>query len=234
MARRPARTAAVVAGMAGLVILSAGGGAVANTLITSSAQIKNGVVTGADLKDGTVRSVDVGDGSLTGTDIKNGSIRSGDVAGGYYTRAEVDAKFQMSGAINVPGVAFNVGGEAVVGLPNCVRLESGTQLLASLPLPTGITITGFAGRFLDDSDSASGLVKLTKSELIGFTELAAAVTGLTTTGFVGYEQVGLVTPEVVGPQENFFLTYVPSAAGAAANQQICGVSIFYETPPATP
>jgi hypothetical protein len=95
MVRRPSRTAAVVAGVVGLVVLSAGGGAVANTLITG-AQIKDGTVTGADLRNGTVRSVDVGDGSLTGTDIANGSVRTADVAGGYYSRQASDERFLQS------------------------------------------------------------------------------------------------------------------------------------------
>jgi hypothetical protein len=63
----PAMIVALVA-----LFVSLGGNAFAAVIITSSSQVRDGVLTGADLATGTVRSADVQ--GLTGADVQTGSL----------------------------------------------------------------------------------------------------------------------------------------------------------------
>lgn len=65
---------ATVIALTALVLSMAGTATAAKVLITSSAQIKKGVVTGGDLKDGTVAARDIKPSAVTGDKIRNGSI----------------------------------------------------------------------------------------------------------------------------------------------------------------
>jgi hypothetical protein len=223
MTRRTGKTAALALAAAAVVAVSAGGGAVAQTLITGQ-QIKDGTVTGADLKNGTIRSADVGDGSVTGTDVKNGSIASADVAGGYYTKAEIDARFQTSGSINLPGYAFT-GSSADSSADGCVFLGSGTSALASVQIPTGVTITGFTARVIDLNIDRTVTVRLFREGAL----LAEASTG---NFFFGPQSIGgTVEPgETITGQESVYLMYTPTEAGAQFGLKICSVSVDYSMP----
>ena len=70
--RRP--SPALVISIVALVMSMGGTAVAAKILITSTSQIKNGAVTGADLKDGTVSTKDVKSGAITGAQVKGSSI----------------------------------------------------------------------------------------------------------------------------------------------------------------
>ena len=66
---------AMIIAILALVFAMAGTGMAARAyLITSSSQIRNGVVTGADVRDTSLTGVDVRNGTLTGRDIRDGSL----------------------------------------------------------------------------------------------------------------------------------------------------------------
>jgi len=99
MARRPRRaTVMLVMGLIGALLVGSAGTAVAAGLITS-AQIKNGTIqnvdirnntiTGKKIRNGTVTGADVKNRSITGSDIKKSSLTGGLVKNGSLTGADV-------------------------------------------------------------------------------------------------------------------------------------------------
>jgi hypothetical protein len=205
--RLPTRTASLVIGTAALVAIAAGTGATAATLIT-----------GKQIKDGTV----------TGADIKNGSIRSADVEGGYFTKAQTNGKFRTSGWLTVPPASFRVeeGSATVFRDDNaCVRPNSAANLVAGVPLPTGVTITGVRATVRDSVFPADNVVKLMKRSGDQVQTLATLdETPATTAVTVLFRQ--LTTPDVVNTDEYFWLEYSSYNTGLL----FCGASVQYRLP----
>lgn len=77
--RRP--SPAVVISLLALVFSMAGTATAARVLIKSSSQVKNGALTGSDLKNGTVSTRDLKDNAVTGDKVKNGTLESDDFSG---------------------------------------------------------------------------------------------------------------------------------------------------------
>lgn len=84
--RRPSPS--IVISCLALFIALGGTAIAAKTLITSSSQIKNGVVSGGDIKDGSITSTDIKNGSISSTKLKSG-LRSASTAGAGATAVEV-------------------------------------------------------------------------------------------------------------------------------------------------
>lgn len=80
--------AAVVAGVAAVMIIGAGGGAVSAALITS-AQIKDNTIKSRDIRNGTVKAADVAPDSIPGSDLRNGTVTGADVANGSINSADL-------------------------------------------------------------------------------------------------------------------------------------------------
>lgn len=57
------------------LVVACTGTAYAATIITSSAQIKNGAVTGADIRKGTIRSTDIAEGTILQNRLSKGVVR---------------------------------------------------------------------------------------------------------------------------------------------------------------
>jgi hypothetical protein len=72
---------ATVISLIALVLSMAGTAAAAKVLITSSSQIKDGAVTGKDVKDATLTAPDVKANAIDGTKVKNGSLGLEDLEG---------------------------------------------------------------------------------------------------------------------------------------------------------
>lgn len=64
----------MIVSIVALVMSTAGTATAAKLLITSSSQIKNGAVTGADVKDAGITAKDIRNGTITGTQVKGSSI----------------------------------------------------------------------------------------------------------------------------------------------------------------
>jgi hypothetical protein len=79
--------AMIVATIALIVALS--GGATGAVKLITGAQIKDGSVTGKDVKNASLLGVDVKDGSLTGKDVKDASLAGVDVADSSVTGDDV-------------------------------------------------------------------------------------------------------------------------------------------------
>jgi hypothetical protein len=62
-----------------IALFAALGGTSYAALTISGKDIRNGTVTGADLRNESIASRDVDNGSLTGSDLKNGSVTSSDI-----------------------------------------------------------------------------------------------------------------------------------------------------------
>ena len=75
--RRP--SPALVVSIVALVMATAGTATAAKFVITSSSQIKNGAVRGADVKDGSIAGRDLRDGTVDGEKIRNGTVSIDDL-----------------------------------------------------------------------------------------------------------------------------------------------------------
>jgi hypothetical protein len=80
--------AAVVAGVAGAMVIGAGGGAVSAALITS-AQIKDNTIKSRDIRNATIKGVDVAPNSIPGADLRDGTVTGTDVGNGSLTPADL-------------------------------------------------------------------------------------------------------------------------------------------------
>lgn len=147
--KRPS-PALIVAVIALLVALSPIAQA-ARVIVTSSAQIANGIITGADVRNESLTGADVRDGSITGADIRNGTVRSADVGDGSL-RAEDFAAGQLpAGATGPQGPAGAQGPVGAPGEPGAPGTDGvdGTDgadgVGITSPLPSGTTVTGVIG-----------------------------------------------------------------------------------------
>lgn len=107
---------AMVVSLVALVVATSGTAIAARILITSSSQVKNNTLTGADVKNG----------SLTGIDVRNGSIKGPDLAPGTVAapqlRADVRSALSRPAATSAtevvrakgPVVSAGNGGSATV------------------------------------------------------------------------------------------------------------------------
>lgn len=77
--RRRPHPATVISLLA--LALSMAGTATAAIVIKSSSQIKNGAVTGSDIKNGSVSARDIKRNAVTGASVRNGSLESEDFSG---------------------------------------------------------------------------------------------------------------------------------------------------------
>ena len=103
--RRP--SPATVISLLALVFSMAGTATAARVLITSSAQVKNGAITGADIKDANVAGRDLKNDAVTGEKVRNGSLDADDFTGAARTAlqaAETQALevFRKAGPENQP------------------------------------------------------------------------------------------------------------------------------------
>lgn len=97
--RRPSPS--IVISCVALFIALGGTAIAAKTLITSSSQIKNGVVTGSDIRNGTIRGGDIANGTITASKLRS-VVRGSSVAGGA---SAVEAVRKVGPALNQPGGA---------------------------------------------------------------------------------------------------------------------------------
>jgi hypothetical protein len=114
------------------------GTAFAATIITSSSEIKNGVVTGGDLKNGTIQAADIKDGTITVNKFKTAPA-----AGGPSTAYQVFRKAGPEGqpanvnvavaTLNVPAGAYSFSASTIM-----------TALPGNQPLLAGLTGEGGA------------------------------------------------------------------------------------------
>jgi hypothetical protein len=73
-----------------LALFVALGGTSYAALRITGAQIRDGTLSGVDVKNESVAARDVGDGGLSGSDLKAGSLTGGDVGDGSLTSTDVD------------------------------------------------------------------------------------------------------------------------------------------------
>ena len=137
--RRP--SPATVISLLALVFSMAGTATAARMLITSSSQIKSGVVTSSDLKDSGVSTRDIKDSSVTTEKVKNGTLSADDFSGAARTAlqaAETQALevFRKSGPDGQPaGTDF----KRVATLEN---MPAGTYAIFAKTILTPIEATG--------------------------------------------------------------------------------------------
>lgn len=105
MSRRP--SPALVVSIVALVMATAGTATAAKVLITSSSQIKNGVVSTSDVKDNSISTKDLRNGGVTNDDIKSGTIEVGKLEAS--ARAAISTSqtsavevFRKDGPVGVP------------------------------------------------------------------------------------------------------------------------------------
>ena len=124
----------IVLAAAGVIALSASGGAVAGGLITSK-QIK--------------------DNTITTQDIKNGTITTADLAPG----TAVSGPQGPAGAAGTPGTPGTAGisGYQVVDGPG-TSIASGSQGSASVGCPSGKKVVAVTGYFENSYDGIQGIV----------------------------------------------------------------------------
>lgn len=141
----------MVVSVIALIVALGGTATAATVLIRSSAQIKNGVVTGADLKDATITGRDVKDGALTGAALRAGTIDTGKLDAGVretLSAAATSAQeaFRKAGPENVPGGKS----ERVITLSG---LEPGVYAIFSKAV---ITVTRNSSGLLKEGESSGG------------------------------------------------------------------------------
>lgn len=133
------------------LFVALGGTALAATLITSSSQIKNGVVTGADLKNKTIRSADIADSTITKGKLSKGlQSQIGGATPGSFTAREAVRRAGPDGQA--------AGQRTVATLPG---LEPGTYaIFAKTTLAPATTDGGLLGELLRNDRSAFGRCRL--------------------------------------------------------------------------
>jgi hypothetical protein len=108
--RRPTY-AGVTATLALFVAL--GGSSYAAVTITS-ANVRNGTLTGSDIKNESIKSRDVDNGALTGSDLKTGSVTSSDIDDASLLAADFKAGELPAGATGPTGPQGPAGATNVV------------------------------------------------------------------------------------------------------------------------
>ncbi len=143
-----------------------------------------------------------------------------------YTKAQVDAKFATTGRLTVGAASLTADNAFVNFTGGCSRQDNVPhRLVAGLQLPVGVTITKLTGQIID-SNAANGSLSLKRTTAVVST--IATVTTSTSSGGVQPRSVTLATPEVVDPNEVFYIEY--TGGDGTASHQICGVEIEYTIP----
>jgi hypothetical protein len=125
------------------------GTAVAATVITSSAQIKNGAVTGADIRNGTIRSGDIAKGTIQESRLSKGVVGklAGAAAGGGA------AVFQAQRKTGPGGQPASVGIKvASLSVPAGAYLVTASTVMTAQPGPQN--------SLLPERDSPAGRCRL--------------------------------------------------------------------------
>jgi hypothetical protein len=156
MAKTPLTPSLLVACLALAVVASGGIGYAAGALPRNSVgpvQLKKNAVTTVKLKDGAVSGVKVANGTLTGAKVADGSLTGVDLGANSVTGAQVD-----EGSLSIPlrpGSVlvspadfaplssfdnFSTDGNAPYGIWGNNGVLT-TQVLATVPLPAGATVT---------------------------------------------------------------------------------------------
>jgi hypothetical protein len=105
------------------LFLALGGSSYAALTITGG-NIKNGTVTGSDVKDESIKGRDIDNGTLTGSDLKNGSVTSSDIGDGTLTLSDFKSGVVLTGP---PGAA---GPQGEAALTNAVVRKADQALPA--------------------------------------------------------------------------------------------------------
>jgi hypothetical protein len=113
------------------LFLALGGSSYAAFTITGG-NIKNGTVTGTDVKDESVKGRDIDNGTLTGSDLKTGSVTSSDIDDGSLVAGDFKT------------------GELPAGPPGPGALVNATVRRADVPLPANSQATGVASCAVDE------------------------------------------------------------------------------------
>jgi len=115
------------------LVVACTGTAFAATIITSSAQIKNGVVTGGDIRNGTIRSADVAQGTILQNRLSKGVVRklnrttaAGGASIAYHATRRTGPEGQPA------GVAIKV---ASLGVPAGSYVVTAATVMTALPGP---------------------------------------------------------------------------------------------------
>lgn len=119
--RRPS-PALVISSIA--LVASCAGTAYAATMITSSKQIKNGIILSGDIKDGSIQGRDIKNGTITSNKMRGGSTLTGSSAGGASTAYHAVRKAGPEGqpanamikvaSLSVPAGAYKVTASTVM------------------------------------------------------------------------------------------------------------------------
>lgn len=134
MKLRPPSPALVISCIA--LVVACAGTAFAATIITSSTQVKNGVLTGSDIKNGSISAADIRKGSITSNRLSNGTRRllsrssaSGGSGVAYHAVRKVGPENQPASVL-VTGVTLNVPAGAYV--------VTASTIMSALPPPVGL------------------------------------------------------------------------------------------------
>ncbi len=134
--------------LATLVAVSASTGAVAGALIT-----------GADIKNGTVASADIKNKSVTGTDVKDGALAAADLSAA--TVAGLKGGSGQPGPVGPAGPAGPIGPVGAPGISGLERVENTKAILAGangdviLACPAGTKMLGISADWITSIDPTS-------------------------------------------------------------------------------
>jgi len=243
--RPTSRTLAVAVTVAALLALAVGGGVgyAAGSLPKNSVgslQIKNGAVKGKDLMNGAVTGDKVMDGSLTGADLGSSSVTGGKVADGSLggadlganslTGAQIDESTlkmpSQPGTVTLVGSAFtplqSADGYAQALIASRSRLTDG-YMVASVPLPAGVTATSVTFYVLDNGPGSVSV----RSNTINTTELTFGPSAeATSTGAAMAAQALTVTPVAPSTAERMLELQVLLPGGGS--YAILGAKVTYQ------
>ncbi|MGD9996375.1 MAG: hypothetical protein AB7L17_00640 [Ilumatobacteraceae bacterium] len=141
-----------------------------------------------------------------------------DVVGYYADHNHDDRYLTKNGSVVIGHPAF-VAQSGTNLINGCVSTTAGSTLEASIPLPVGVTVTGFHALVVD------GVANDLTVTLYRTTDFVTAIAATSTSGAPGLTTIeaAAATPERVDTGEYFFARFVNPAASHA----ICGMEIFY-------
>ncbi len=133
---------ALVVSIIALVVACAGT-AYAAVIITSSSQIKNGVITGADLRNSTITNADVRKGTLTGSKLRNGTVSLNKLSSG--TQRLIRRGGGGSGAVSALEAVRKAGPENqpanVLSQVTSMKVPAGAYVVTANTIMTAFTGT---------------------------------------------------------------------------------------------
>jgi hypothetical protein len=144
---------------------------------------------------------------------------------GYYADHNFDDRYlPKNGSVVISHTAFAPNTATNVTLAGgCIVTVANATVEASVPLPLGVTVTGFKALVIDGDPVNNVTVTLMKtagsSQVQVATVNSAASPGLTTITATA------ATPDTVASGEYFYLRFIPSAGFAAMD--MCGVEVTY-------